>query len=553
MPKSWVLGVALATSIGSPLVVAADATLPSEYDKLIQQRGAIATLGDGSFGESIDLSTGGLEIVQTDVDLPGNNGLPVRVARRFRAAQNEAIVGHFGAWDLDIPHVHGDFYNNPVGDAWIVESMSSPDRAKRCTHFDAPPSISRLGGDFAPDEYWHGSFFYLPGGGEQELLETPPTAHIPASGGPYPAVTKSGAAVRCLASLDATSESTSSGEGFEVLTPDGTVYRMDHMVRREIDGLYKLEPDPIIGVAARTPARGQGVAQRAPVGYPLPRAEVFLYPTQVTDRFGNTVTYTWDSSNPMRLLHITASDGRQIDLTYASSPSDSYQVATVSDGTRTWTYTATGVTLPTPDGGAWSWNLDNLRHVRPGATSPTCDVAPTPSSGNTATGTITAPSGATVTYTVAAKLFGRSWVPRTCLGPYPGDVAIEPYYFQSMALTERKVTGPGLPSGGLSWSYAYSPAAYCWSSAPSPTPSGAVLCNASSQVARSTVVTDPDGDQVRYTFGTRYAENEGLLLTVESGWNGSSALRTVGYTYAAPTASPYAAYNGFSLPNRGDQ
>jgi hypothetical protein len=39
----------------------------------------------------------------------------------------------------------------------------------------------------------------------------------------------------------------------------------------------------------------------------LSRSEIRIYPTQVTDRFGNWVRYTWSGS---RLTQIQASDGR---------------------------------------------------------------------------------------------------------------------------------------------------------------------------------------------------------------------------------------------------
>ena len=71
--------------------VSAQATNPEDYSKLIAHRSTIGTLVDTFAGDRIDLSSGKLEIIQTDVDLPGKSMLPVRVGRRFETAD-----GYFG-------------------------------------------------------------------------------------------------------------------------------------------------------------------------------------------------------------------------------------------------------------------------------------------------------------------------------------------------------------------------------------------------------------------------------------------------------------------------
>src|ERR1044072_7101527 len=74
MPKYWALGAALAASIGCSFVANADdATIPEEYAKLIQAHSRIGSLDGGFFGDHVELSTGGLDIVQTDIDPAGHN------------------------------------------------------------------------------------------------------------------------------------------------------------------------------------------------------------------------------------------------------------------------------------------------------------------------------------------------------------------------------------------------------------------------------------------------------------------------------------------------
>lgn len=330
MPKYWALGAALAVSIGCSSVRAQ--TIPEEYARIIQQRSHVGSLDGGFFGDRVGLSTGSLEIAQTDVSLPGNDTLAVRVGRRFEVGSWPAR-GHFADWDLDIPHLHGLFGGNQ--DANVSWAVNAADPDHRCSEFNSPPEIYTIppsGGIFSPDEYWHGTFLYLPGSGDHELLAG---GDVPSSGGPYYATTREGAAARCLTTLAATSEAGSTGEGFEVVTPDGTIYRFDQMVSRPVDGLGKSNPEPMLmaqgsarkGAVSGNPPRdrqGSGTSTNAISCCSMKRHEYFLYPTRITDRFGNTVTYSWDSTNPWRLLSITSSDGtsgtsRSLSFTYSSS------------------------------------------------------------------------------------------------------------------------------------------------------------------------------------------------------------------------------------------
>ncbi len=89
------------------------------------------------------------------------------------------------------------------------------------------------------------------------------------------------------------------------------------------------------------------------------------------------------------------------------------------------------------------------------------------------------------------------------------------------------ITGPGLPS--MTWSYAYGPTTGTWTTE----------CNAGCQKSKTVTVTDPKNYQTRYTFGIEYQKTEGRLEKTESGWNGSTALRTEEVLYRAPNAGPY--------------
>jgi hypothetical protein len=139
MPKYWALGVAFAAAIGGSSVAHAQ-TIPDEYNKKIASHSELGTLTGDFAGDRIDMSSGSLEIVQTDIDLPGNNALPVRVARRFEPADSN-FGGHFGRWRMDIPNVHGTFADVIMG-GWRVDSTTGVDR---CSAFGRPPADSRCG------------------------------------------------------------------------------------------------------------------------------------------------------------------------------------------------------------------------------------------------------------------------------------------------------------------------------------------------------------------------------------------------------------------------
>jgi YD repeat-containing protein len=570
MPKIWALGAAIAVSMGCSLVATA-VEPPAEYGKMIQEHSRIGALDGGFFGDKIGLSTGSLEFTQTDVSLPGNDGLSVRVGRRFEPGSYPA-TGHFSDWDLDIPHLHGVFGGATSGSvAWEVNALDSD---HRCSEFNSPPEITDLsGGSFSPDEYWHGTFLYLPGDGDQELLSG---GDVPASGGPYPASTRQGAVARCLTSLASTSESGSSGEGFEVVTPDGTVYTFDQMVSRNVDDLHKSDPTPMLAPgssrrgagSARLPGAAQGLVN-SPSSAPccnLQRREFFLYPTKITDRFGNTVTYTWSTANPWRLLSIVGSDNRTLTLTYSSSDANSILVQSVSAGPRTWTYAYTGTvpdvrlaSVTQPDLHAWQFDLLSLhRYAKPTPNGVTCDAISLPGSSNW-TGSITAPSGATAQYTMTSILFGRSWAQRDCKVSSEGaESIVEPYLFVSAAITSKTISGPGLPSG-LAWSYAYGAPNHCWDpyNVPANDPD-AVLCTSNSPTSRTTTVTEPNGAVSRYSFGNRVKgdatnpPSEGLLLTEEHADGVGNVLRTTTMQYGKGDAAPYGSHQGNSLRRRGD-
>ncbi|MDB5962291.1 MAG: hypothetical protein JWP59_3585 [Massilia sp.] len=245
----------------------------------------------------------------------------------------------------------------------------------------------------------------------------------------------------------------------------------------------------------------------------------------MTDRYGNWVRYTYDPANPRNLISITASDGRALTLSYARADMPN-TVTSVTDGTRTWQYSYVDNRLDTavlPDG--TNWEFSNIHLLQQAAPYPPADSINCDSNLNVAAQTISAsmihPSGATGTFYLTTTEHGRSDVPRGCRQSGGGNTyAGNPRYIATRSLTNKTITGPGMPA--LTWLYGYGPSNASW--AP---------CTANCVKSKIVQVTDPSGSVTRYTFGNQYRVSEGRLEQVDIGWNGSAATSTTVSRYRA--------------------
>jgi len=531
----------------SPLCIAE--TIYTDQNKLFGSARQITTLGPSLFGDKVNLYTGTLEFVQEDVSLPGNSRLPVSVGRRLVAGQ-EARGMLFGGWDLEIPHLHG-IYSSARG--WVPLSGNA---AARCSNFSQPPAERGSFGSLSSwngTEFWHGSFLYVPGIGDQELLRRSAANTIAPVGNSYPIVTNQNWQIRCLPSM-ATGNG-GAGEAFLAVAPDGTEYRFDWMVTKALPNLEKSNSAPefrradtLVAGEPSPDSPGRDLVTTMTVdGNVLARKEVWILPTRITDRFGNSVTYTYDTTNKWQLKTIVGDDGsgipRTITFTYLTPGSTaSSLVSTVSDGTRTWTYRygapdgrgpLQSVTLP--DNSAWqlgglsALNFD-LSYLGDGNCDEPGMVAP-----YALTGSATHPSGASGEFVVSPVRHGRVGVPQDCmtyLEPY-AETARYPKQFDTYALTKKTITGPGLAA--MTWHTSYSPAISSW--APWDGRDG----------TKEVEVRDPEGHLTRHTFGTAYMQTEGQLQLVEQIDGNQGLLRRTATQYTQPILP-----RGSSDQRRGD-
>lgn len=490
---------------------------------------AITAYGPDLFGDRINLFNGALSFEQTDLSLPGNSALPVALVRSTNPGRSAFIRGQFGDWDLEVPRLGGTF---SALQGWVTSSGGT----NRCSGYSLPPvlSVSALaappagvqppatgasgpGADltivgFNATDYWQGTNIHVAGLGAQAvLLRAPGYPAAPTDGGIYPLVTHANWQISCLPAVQ-----NAPGEGFVAISPDGVRYRFDWMATR-----------------AQTSVKKAGAT--------LARQDMFLMATQVSDRFGNWVRYTFDPARPLLLTRMESSDGRVITVSNSAG-----RAITASDGTRTYTYSYAQpgnlIGAQRPDGSRWTFDLAPMVPValQTAGEGATCDN-PGDFPVDAYTGTITHPSGATGTFTTQFTLLGTSFVDRVCI-PHPlgGPAtigAVYPRFVSTQALTGKRIAGPGMAP--MAWSYAYA------------APGGWNPCTGCVD-QRTVTVTEPDGAQTRHVFGSRWRVSEGQLQRLDEGWTGAGALRTTTHRYRLPAGEVWPERFGMALSDKHD-
>lgn len=523
-----ILKALAAALLGAATVSAVAASYNDEVSNLIRSGKTAKALGPDVFGDRINYYTGALEFVQSDVAIPGNDALPVSVGRRLAPGwAPRKRLGLFGDWDLEIPRLQGTFSNR---NGWSTGGAAGN---KRCTNFDGPGTVlgTNNASSWDQEEYWRGNLLYTPGQGETEILRrTTNTPAAPNDGYSYPLVTKNHWALRC-GTLQSNAYYTASvnnqGEGFVARSPDGFVYRFDWLVRRDAELMTRASPistvrgtqtDPVISGSERTPAQPNAAANAL-----LSRDEVWILPTEVKDRFGNWVRYSFDPALPWRLLSISSSDGRTISFTYVGTTN---RVNTVNDGTRTWTYVygstgeLTAVTQPDSTqltiSGSDSVSVAGSVGVDLGCTG---GGNPDLSASGVQTISFSHPSGAQGVFSLRYTSHARSFVPQVCFGDSLSN-ARYPRYFATKSLVGKQMSGVGMPT--QTWTYAYSAVngQGNWST-----------CTGTCPETKTVTVTGPDGANKVMTFGTRHNTTDGKLLRTDEYSTAGALLRTTAQAY----------------------
>lgn len=538
--RALVLGACYASALSffqPGFAQAADYT--TEYQNKIRLAGTVDPSGDSPFGESIDLYTGKVSFRQIDLVLSGT-GPDIVIARSSESGDIDMInpmqYSGFGDWDLEVPEIvtvaPAAGKNSAVG---LWKTHFDPNdwysgTFQRCTHFGSmwtpPPGYAgvRTGGI---DSYawWHGYDLRIPGKDGQVILARK-NAPGPSSGH-YPGVTAGHWQVGCLAQT-ANGEP---GEGFLVISPDGTKYWLNRLIYQ---GYVQFrEDDPYAP---------------PPANYSIqPRVLARMQATRIEDRFGNFVEYHYTGD---KLTAITASDGRSVAIDWWS---DAPLVRSVTANGRQWTYEYVSrspaggglVRVVLPDGSAWTFSGSPTRKSFVPILLAGC-VA----SGNVyyyatnqlymqgmdSTFVVSSPTGATGAFHFTTMLKGRSYYPSWCSLVSGQYVEGANSVFLAFSLVQRSISGPGVAP--RIWNYSYEPAK----------PSVARYCTSNEcQSTTYTEVTAPDGTRTRYTHSTRFGALQGRLLHSEVYSGSTLASASTMYYNFAESDQPYPGDFGAAL------
>lgn len=468
-----------------------------DYHKRVDAAQTLTALSDDLMGDSVSLYNGATEFSAVDIDLPGNNAIPVQLRRRFAAEVRPAgtgelttppVLGGAGNWDVDVPHISGVF---EASYGWAALGLNGTNY-NRCSNF-AGPSVR---GPYQVSDFWQGNTVHIPGESDRPMLLTNEEAPQPNDGVARRWTTRERDMFTCIPMA-----SGMQGEGFVMQTASGLRYTFNVSVQRTA------------GILSYTFIEGSP-------GVKVARVKIYLLATKVEDRFGNFVDLAYNGNG--HLTSMVSNDGRVISLAYADGRLASASVSDPTAGQRTWQYTygTVGdnagrlVSVVNPDASAWQYayqgNLSPFYEPWDGGSSPLCSP-PTEALDANYQITITHPSGAVGNFQLSNRRHWRSGVPLSaCIQRQENQsiyfVLTTPHYFDILTLASKEISGPGLAA--RTWTFGYDTEMQpLWGSRVPTTPT----CSTCPE-EKVTVVQEPGGVRKEYRYGFLYTVNEGRLL-----------------------------------------
>ncbi|WP_367346186.1 RHS repeat protein [Stenotrophomonas bentonitica] len=466
-----------------------------EYSKRIEAAQTLTALKSELMGDSVSVYNGATDFSVTDIELAGS-GMPVRLTRRLSVELTPIGPGEplaapklagLGNWDIDVPYLSATF-DSAVG--WRGLDSTGALSDSRCSVVVAP-QIS-FSGAISIFDIFQGVSIHVPGEGDRPVLLAEPGVPAPNDGVPHRWTSRERDAFSCIAM-----QSGMTGEGFAMQTTDGRRFEFNYAVARPAGNMRQ----------SRGPMN-QAVT--------ISRTRMFLLATKVTDRFGNTLSYSYNGrGNPTAIVAEDRNgEVRRMDLAYQGD-----RLTSASINARSWTYQYDGagnlsaVTLP--DGSAWQYSYaGNLKpgfDFWDGETSSTCGGGPDVLLANYEV-VSRHPSGAQGKFNFTNLRHYRAGVQRSeCVAKTSGQdlyyVLSTPNQFDVMSLISKELSGPGIPQP-LLWTYAYTRERQALWGGGQPTPYPCQSC----PTTKANTVNQPDGSRIVYDYGFLYAWNDGQLM-----------------------------------------
>ncbi|MGS0677438.1 RHS repeat domain-containing protein [Shewanella sp. 125m-1] len=308
----------------------------------------ISTLTSNLFGDKIDYNTGSVSFAQTDIDIPGNFDIPVRLTRKLSgpdAWYKEPL--ELGTWSIDIPHVRSAFISRE-GDhkqAYWAEGKACTKPLNTNEDFYSATWNGETGDNLnyvaSRQQYWNGDTIYIPGKGSTKITQKNAVK-----------TNNKQWTIECLTN--------NVNEGYKVTTKDGKVYHFEKY--RAVKSEKEFLPTPIVTPSDQCttncapPSIGGGEPTIPHVKYDYYNA--FLLATKITDIHGNWVKYDYDANGVIKKIY--SSDGREIELTIEGG-----RLTSASANNKTWSYRYATTHFPfylekviRPDGKSWTYDYN---------------------------------------------------------------------------------------------------------------------------------------------------------------------------------------------------
>jgi len=314
----------------------------------------VPSLTTALMGDKYDPATGSISFTHTDLTLPGNFSLNVMAQRTLTDPDNwfKATL-ELGNWSLDLPHVRSSYLTKYAGNPssqsrypyWASNTACS---STLNNNPDFYGYIANTNYELNKRDYYNGDFVSIPGKGSSKII-------------------MNGSLKTTNQFWKISCQYVNGVNSFEITTTDGTKYLFSHLfVRPSLKRVY-MGASPMIcsgGTCSFPPLDYEKTIYGNPEREPKTRMQkwnAFMMVTNITDRHGNTVDFTYNSSG--RIASIQASDGRLI--TFPGS--GSLITSMVANG-RTWLYNYTAETsaevakltsVTLPDGKSWQFSYPN--------------------------------------------------------------------------------------------------------------------------------------------------------------------------------------------------
>jgi RHS repeat-associated protein len=529
----------------SPVTLFAQSnSLDSNYYSMLKLQEKVQPYSNDLFGDQLNFQSGNVVFVQKDIVLKGN-GPEILIQRKFNMQErSNGVAGQAtnlaADWDLEIPRISTMLPVDvqPANPSYIPTAephakwdATGTNSNARCSNFASLRDVdgryniqnSTGGAIFSGAGLWRGARLEIPGFDLQHLLRRAPEntiiPNIQINGvqQQFNLVSNKNWMVTCIPQL----KNNEPGEGFLVVSPDGTKYWFDWLIfagNNWYSNIYR-------------------------------ETKASLLVSRIEDKNGNYVLYSYVGD---RLDKIEASDGRRLDLQWQEVPEgadtfryiDKITTQSLSSSPRVWDYVYEKKQYPfnpyntwrlggylrkliLPDGSSWQYALDGFTYgciyYYPNGTSYNRCTAPGDSSTSYVKGTIIAPTGVIGDFTFQFDFFTR-YVENPSSRPSLFYTAVDPSTSITGRLVSKSFSGSGLNS---KWSFSYN----------NRHNSQAVVIKES-----STLITNPDSSITKYVVNNTYRSPlEGQVIRIESFKDTNSALpiKTEALTYAPITTGAY--------------